>query len=59
MAKVIKEKFVVIGKEGSTSDGDGFIQKLWEDGFRKGLIWLEPFMITPTLQWERAICIFS
>ena len=31
MVKVIKEKFVVIGKEGSTSDGDGFIQKLWYD----------------------------
>lgn len=31
MVKVIKEKFVVIGKEGSTSDGDGFIQKLWDD----------------------------
>lgn len=23
--------FVVIGKEGSTNDGEGFIQKLWED----------------------------
>ncbi len=29
--KVIKGSFAVIGKEGSTSDGDGFIQKLWED----------------------------
>ena len=29
--KCIKESFVVIGKEGSTSDGDFFIQKLWED----------------------------
>ena len=29
--KVIKEKFVVIGKEGSTLDGEGFIQKLWND----------------------------
>lgn len=27
----IKESFVVIGKEGSTEDGEGFIQKLWED----------------------------
>ena len=27
----IKEPFVVIGKEGSTSDGDGFIQRLWAD----------------------------
>lgn len=31
MVKVIKEKFVVIGKEGSTLDGEGFIQKLWND----------------------------
>lgn len=31
MFKVIKEKFVVIGKEGSTSDGEGFIQKLWKN----------------------------
>ena len=29
--KCIKESFVVIGKEGSTNDGDGFIQNLWED----------------------------
>ena len=29
--KCIKESFVVIGKKGSTNDGDGFIQKLWED----------------------------
>lgn len=29
--KCIKESFAVIGKEGSTSDGEGFIQKLWED----------------------------
>lgn len=27
----IKESFVVIGKEGSTLDGNGFIQKLWAD----------------------------
>lgn len=26
-----KEAFVVIGKEGSTLDGQGFIQKLWEE----------------------------
>ncbi len=26
-----KETFVVIGKEGSTLDGQGFIQKLWSD----------------------------
>lgn len=29
--KCIKESFVVIGKEGSTLDGDGFIQRLWEE----------------------------
>ena len=29
MVQVIKKKFVVIGKEGSTLDGEGFIQKLW------------------------------
>ena len=29
--KCIKESFTVIGKEGSTADGDGFIQKLWDD----------------------------
>lgn len=27
----IKSSFSVIGKEGSTLDGQGFIQKLWED----------------------------
>ena len=27
----IKASFTVIGKEGSTHDGDGFIQRLWED----------------------------
>ena len=29
--KCMKESFVVIGKEGATNDGDGFIQNLWED----------------------------
>ncbi len=29
--KCTKESFIVIGKEGSTNDGTGFIQKLWED----------------------------
>ena len=29
--KCIKDSFVVIGKEGSTKDGDGFIQRLWAD----------------------------
>lgn len=31
MVKLIKEEFAVIGKEGSTLDGEGFIQKLWDD----------------------------
>jgi len=29
--KCIKESFCVIGKQGSTLDGNGFIEKLWED----------------------------
>lgn len=29
--KCVKKSFVVIGKEGSTLDGENFIQKLWED----------------------------
>ena len=29
--KCKKESFAVIGKEGSTLDGQGFIQKLWEN----------------------------
>ena len=29
--KCKKESFTVIGKEGSTSDGEGFIQNLWDD----------------------------
>lgn len=29
--KCVKESFVVIGKEGSTNDGEGFIQRLWND----------------------------
>ena len=31
MITVRKEAFVVIGKAGSTLDGQGFIQKLWDD----------------------------
>lgn len=31
ISKCIKESFVVIGKEGSTNIGNGFIQNLWED----------------------------
>ena len=31
MFQMTKEKFVVIGKEDSTSDGEGFIRKLWND----------------------------
>ena len=29
--KCKKESFTVIGKEGSTSDGEGFVQRLWAD----------------------------
>ena len=29
--KLRKESFAVIGKEGSTLDSDGFIQRLWQD----------------------------
>ncbi len=29
--KISKSSFTVIGKEGSTLDGDGFIQRLWQD----------------------------
>lgn len=29
--KCTKESFIVIGKEGSTNDREGFIQKLWKD----------------------------
>ena len=29
--RCVKESFSVIGKEGSTNDGEGFIQRLWED----------------------------
>ena len=29
--KCVKESFVVIGKEGSTLDGEDFIQRLWVD----------------------------
>lgn len=29
--KVVKASFTVIGREGSTADGAGFIQKLWQD----------------------------
>lgn len=28
--KCVKESFAVIGKEGSTNEGEGFIQRLWE-----------------------------
>ena len=31
MQTIMKESFVVIGKEGSTRDGEGFIQRLWQD----------------------------
>ncbi len=29
--KMVKGSFTVIGKEGSTDDGDGFIRKLWQE----------------------------
>jgi hypothetical protein len=29
--KATKDSFAVIGKEGSTREGDGFIQRLWQD----------------------------
>ena len=29
--KIVKESFAVIGKEGSTLDGPGFIQRLWAE----------------------------
>lgn len=31
MDKWIKESFAVIGKEGAALDGEGFIQRLWDD----------------------------
>lgn len=31
LKKCVKETFAVIGKEGSTENGEGFIQRLWED----------------------------
>ncbi len=31
MFKIIKKEFVVIGKEGSSLDGEGFILKLWNE----------------------------
>ena len=31
MFRVRKEAFAIIGKEGSTAEGEGFIQKLWQE----------------------------
>ena len=31
MFRIVKDRFVVIGKEGSTADDQGFIQRLWRD----------------------------
>lgn len=31
ISRRVKESFSVIGKEGSTRQGEGFVQKLWED----------------------------
>lgn len=30
ISKCIKDSFVIIGKEGTTDDGSGFIQRLWD-----------------------------
>lgn len=29
--RIVKERFTVIGREGSTAEGDGFIGKLWDE----------------------------
>ena len=31
LEKRVKESFTVIGKEGSTAEGEGFVQRLWND----------------------------
>ena len=31
MQRIIKPAFCVIGKEGNTDQGEGFIQRLWEE----------------------------
>lgn len=31
VSRVVKQRFTVIGIEGSTNDGDGFIEKLWNE----------------------------
>lgn len=31
VSRVVKQRFTVIGIEGSTNDGDGFIEKLWDE----------------------------
>lgn len=31
ITRIVKESFTVIGREGSTQDGEGFIQRLWKD----------------------------
>ena len=31
MERIVKSPCTVIGKEGSTAEGEGFIQRLWED----------------------------
>ena len=41
--KCTKESFSVIGKEGSTNDGDGFIDKLWVNAnnhYKDRLLWI-------------------
>lgn len=31
MEKIVKDAFCVIGKAGSTNDGEGFVQKIWKE----------------------------
>ena len=31
MERIFKDAFCVIGKAGSTNDGDGFVKRLWDD----------------------------
>ena len=52
--KVRKESFTVIGKEGSTLQGEGFIQKLYDEAnahLMKSPCWQE--------KMNRAICLES
>ena len=31
MIRIVKDAFCVIGKVGSTKDGEGFVKRLWDD----------------------------